>query len=134
MKQELQQKLYTKYPKIFSQNTLPMTETAMCWNFQCDDGWYDLIDNLCHDIQEYIDKNNVKQIEATTVKEKFGGLRFYTDHADEHIYKLIEEAERKSFEICEHCGSTKDVSQTTGWIVTLCKPCKTEYRKKRFNE
>lgn len=58
MKPELQQKLFKKYPKIFRQKDLPMTETAMCWGIDCGDGWYWLIDNLCHSIQSYCDSKN----------------------------------------------------------------------------
>ena len=45
MKQELQQKLYDTYPKLFIQKDLPPQQTAMCWGICCGDGWYDLIDN-----------------------------------------------------------------------------------------
>ena len=31
MKQELEEKLYTKYPKLFKERGLPMTQTCMCW-------------------------------------------------------------------------------------------------------
>jgi hypothetical protein len=46
MKAELQQKLYEKYPKIFVQKDLPMSQTAMCWGIDCGDGWFWLLDNL----------------------------------------------------------------------------------------
>lgn len=126
--------LYDKYPKIFAQHTLPMTETCMCWNFECGDGWKDLLDNLCNKIQEHVDKNNLDQVEAVQVKEKFGGLRFYINGADDYVHKLVDEAENKSYETCEHCGSTEDIKQTTGWIVTLCPKCMIEYRKERFGK
>jgi hypothetical protein len=51
MDRELQQKLFDKYPKIFRQKDLSMQETAMCWGIACGNGWYDLIDALCEEIQ-----------------------------------------------------------------------------------
>lgn len=56
MKQELQNKLYEKYPKIFGQKDLPMTQTAMCWGISCGDGWYNIIDNLCGHLQNVVDR------------------------------------------------------------------------------
>ena len=55
MKQELQQKLYEKYPKIFRQKDMSMQETAMCWGIACGDGWYNIIDNLCFHLQSLVD-------------------------------------------------------------------------------
>ena len=133
MKKELQDKLYEKHPDIFKQKDLPMTETAMCWGIQCSDGWFDLIDNLCTDIQEHIKKNKLAQVEATTVKEKFGTLRFYIDTGfNDEIYEMIQKAEEMSCFICEHCGAAEDVTQTTGWIVTLCPACMKEYKKRKL--
>jgi len=55
MKQELQNKLFEKYPKIFGQKDLPMTQTAMCWGISCGDGWYNIIDTLCGHLQYLVD-------------------------------------------------------------------------------
>ena len=77
MKTELEDKLYQKYPKIFRQKDLSMKETCMCWGIECGAGWYDLINFLCFHLQFDIDKNNYPQVEASQVKEKYGGLCFY---------------------------------------------------------
>jgi hypothetical protein len=55
MTPELEKKLIEKYPKIFRQKDLPMTETCMCWGLDCGDGWYKIIDALCKCIQSKID-------------------------------------------------------------------------------
>lgn len=47
MRKELDEALCAKYPLIFADRNKPMTETAMCWGFECGDGWYNLIDVLC---------------------------------------------------------------------------------------
>jgi hypothetical protein len=90
---------------------------------ECGPGWYGLIDKLCIDIQKHIDDGKFEQIYASQVKEKFGSLRFYIEYGDDYIFDLIEEAEDISYTICEHCGSTKNVKQTKGWIKTLCEDC-----------
>lgn len=140
MKQELDEKLCKKYPKIFAQRGKPMNQTAMCWGFQCGDGWYDIIDNLCAVIDNFMynEKGRAKfekrkpyaQIEASTVKEKFGGLRFYTNHTPDEVSGAISMAERMSYKICEYCGSTKNISQTKGWVITLCEKCMGKREKK----
>lgn len=133
MKKELTEKLFKDFPKIFRQHKLPLTKTAMCWGFQCGDGWYWLIYNLCNCIQSYIDNNPhlvITQLEATTVKEKFGGLRFYHSGSNEYIEGMVAFAEDLSYNICEQCGSTgEDVTQTKGYILTLCNRCKEENKK-----
>jgi hypothetical protein len=47
MRKELDEALCAKYPLIFKDRNAPMTHTAMCWGFDCGDGWYNLIDVLC---------------------------------------------------------------------------------------
>ena len=132
MDKKLQDKLFKRYPKIFVQRKLPMTQTCMCWGIECGNGWYWLIDKLCDSIQSYIDHNDKgNQLEATQVKEKYGSLRFYTNGESDIIHGMIWLAERMSEYICEECGSTEDVQQTEGWIVSLCPEHMKAYKKKR---
>lgn len=62
MREELDRELCEKYPKIFAQRNLPMSETCMCWGLAVGDGWYDIIDVLCANIQGRIDARD-KEIE-----------------------------------------------------------------------
>jgi hypothetical protein len=57
MKKELQDQLYNKYPKLFGQKDLPMTQTCMCWGIETGSGWYSIIDNACRIIQWHIDQS-----------------------------------------------------------------------------
>jgi hypothetical protein len=58
MKKELDEQLTKQYPKIFRDRYAPMTQTAMCWGFDCGDGWYNIIHHLCANIQNHI--NNTR--------------------------------------------------------------------------
>lgn len=58
MKEELDKQLCERYPKLFAQRGKSMQETAMCWGFECGDGWYNIIDKLCANIQSHIDNHN----------------------------------------------------------------------------
>lgn len=121
MRKELDDALCAKYPLIFADRHKPMQETAMCWGFDCGDGWYDLIDCLCHFIQNRITYNQKEpfQTVATQVKEKFGELCFYVNAADDEIYGAISLAELVSTRICDVCGSPGK-RRGEGWIVTRC--------------
>lgn len=123
MRKELDEKLVNQYPKIFSERFGDLTTTAMYWGFECGDGWYDIINNLCSKIQNYLDSNpDIPQVVARQVKEKFGGLRFYIEGGDDKVNQFIYEAEELSYNTCEHCGSTDNVKLTkNGWITALCK-------------
>jgi hypothetical protein len=178
MKQELDEALCAKYPKIFKYRHAPMTHTAMCWGFECGDGWYNIIDALCGNIQNHVtNKRNYRArilkfnralkralagdtrplqmhftfggkgepdewaiemankaivkaefnevpppmpyITASQVKEKFGGLRFYTNGYTDEVSGMIRMAESMSYRTCEVCGNPGR-SNNYGWISTLC--------------
>ena len=112
MKPELQNELFEKYPKIFIQKDLPMSQTCMCWGVETGDGWYDIIDVLCHQIQWYLEYNlpededpEVVNVQAVQVKEKYGTLRFYYNGGNEFISGLVSMAEGMSGRTCENCGA-----------------------------
>jgi len=117
-------KLLKDFPKLYSGYYEGMQHTCMCWGFSCGDGWYDLIYKLSTDLVA-IDPN----LKATQVKEKFGGLRFYTEGYDRNVQIVISRAEEESYKTCEECGSTEDVTQTKGYIISLCPKCKVEHEK-----
>ena len=123
MRQELDEKLCAKYPKIFVNRHGDKMKTLMCWGFSCGDGWYWLIDRLCSNLQWNTDHNNQPQIVAVQVKEKFGGLRFYVESASPEQYAVISFAESLSYGVCEECGSPHNIGRTSGWIRTLCETC-----------
>jgi len=128
MKPELEKQLFEKYPKIFRQPDLSMSQTLMCRGYECEDGRYELLNKLCNDIQVYLDAHpEVEQLEAEQVEEKFGRLSFYTCGGDEYTDKLVETAYAESYKVCERCGSSENVTQTKGWISTLCQKCLRPY-------
>ena len=122
---EAEQRIIKKYPKIFKQVHGKITETAMSWGIDCGFGWMGLIDGLCYQLQWDIDHNKQPQLEAAQVKEKFGGLRFYTNTSTDRQDGMIDLAEYLSNFICEWCGTTdtNSVIQTKGWVKTICKAC-----------
>jgi len=149
MREELDNQLCEKYPKIFANRHGDMCETLMCWGFECGDGWYDILNILCSNIQEHIDwiskqhdmliKKNphdvkipdeIPQVLAIQVKEKFGTLRFYYSGGDDYISGLVSMAESMSCVTCEKCGN-RGQTRGPGWIRTLCDVHEDEYQEQR---
>lgn len=143
MRDELDNLLCEKYPKIFVNRHADIRNTAMCWGFTHGDGWFNILDQLCDNIQSHIDWRNgqrerllkdnphnlkiqeeVPQVVAEQVKEKFGTLRFYYTGGDSVIDGMVRMAESMSGVTCEVCGNTGKRGGR-GWIATLCD----EHRK-----
>jgi hypothetical protein len=84
--------------------------------FECNEGWYPLIQKL---IEDLIQLGWDKQV--TQVKEKFGGLRFYINEGFDEVHTRITKAEGESYTICEMCGEAGEIRRDTGWYRTLCE-------------
>jgi len=119
--------LWKKYSSIFSGRYLSIQESLIPFGFECGDGWYKIIDELCETLCRLIDGTDIEII-ATQVKEKFGGLRFYyytedaTNEMSKKIMDIVDHAEDLSYKTCEQCGKPGKVIGE-GWLVTLCKEC-----------
>jgi hypothetical protein len=135
MKQKLDKLLCEKYPKMMVNRNLPMTETCMCWGFECGDGWFNILDQLMGNIQHHIDWKNrngevVPQVTLDQVKEKFGTLRFYYSGGDDIIDGMVRMAESMTGVTCESCGNVGE-TRGGGWIHTYCQPCETKRENER---
>ena len=97
-----------------------ISKDAMVWGFECEDGWFDLLWELCENLEE-TESGNTDFI-VTQVKEKFGCLRFYTSEVSEEGESLINRAELKSEKTCEMCGEPGTIQPSkSGWITCLCE-------------
>ena len=127
MNKELQQKLYDRFPDLYRQKDLPMSQTCMCWGFDVDDGWFEIVWMLSLALEDE-SKQTGSKIEAVQVKEKFAGLRFYTDGSTKRAYDLISLAEGMSYHICEVCGKNGRTCSRGSWLKTVCKDHATELK------
>lgn len=128
--------LVEKYPKIFGVEN---------FQFDCDNGWFNILDSLCSCVQNRIDRNEqareryakkvangeeipawmtnedpIPQVVVAQIKEKFGTLRFYYQGGDNKIAGMVCMAESLSERVCEVCGSPGE-PRGGGWIKTLCE-------------
>jgi hypothetical protein len=139
-----------KYPKIFEH--YEGNPRGVNW-YGVSEGWLPIIDILCKAIQSYCDSARSienpdfdptkeydredtathrylqvkrEQVTCLQMKEKFGGLRFYTSGEDEFVSGLICMATYMCNNTCEGCGTHEDLGITKGWITVRCKKCAEE--------
>jgi hypothetical protein len=142
MDDELQDKLYQKYPELFSNRTKTPIQSCMCWGCEIGNGWYELLSSVCWCISQH-EKNILERIRVRNkhntpndqadldyspvkfdqVKEKFGGLRIYFTGGDDYVEGVIGMAEEYSYKVCEVCGNAGKPNKG-GWITTLCESCR----------
>lgn len=122
-------RMHEKFPKMFANPY---------GGFAVGQGWWDIIESLCAQIDGYTKwKNNtrearlvdnphnsiipdaVPQVTVNQIKEKFGGLRFYYSGGDDTIDGMVRMAESWASHSCETCGN-KGLRRGGGWIRTLC--------------
>ncbi len=89
-------------------------------NIEVGNGWYNIVYDLCSKINNKLSDDEKEKFIVTQVKEKFGGLRFYTNLVNDEVEKLIIEAEEKSFKTCEKCGKVGKKRLDLGWVKCYC--------------
>lgn len=88
-------------------------------------GWIGIIVNLTEALLLQHPDLHVSQI-----KEKFGGLRYYTNGLNDLGHTLVRWAEGASYRTCEVCGEYGEVRKG-GWLKTLCDEHHEENQKWR---
>lgn len=110
---DFQRRLLKKHPHIFGES----------FYFECDEGWFSIIDELCRNITNYLSNNpTVEKVTALQVKEKFGSLRFYISGGDEQINEFIKDAEAKSIITCELTGGAGKMCIKDGFYYKTLSP------------
>jgi hypothetical protein len=102
-------RLVERFPQIFKET----------FYFECDDGWFDIIFELCKDMQQEVNNSGCEQVVAVQVKEKFAGLRFYASGGNEVTNAMIEKYSKLSMEVCELTGGKGYLCKKHGWFKTL---------------
>lgn len=120
MHQNLENYMILSYPELFPLGYNKEQNFGIStYGFECGDGWFMILDNLCSSIYYYCKHKKIDFPKVVQVKEKFGTLRFYTNGHDDTIDKLISFAEAMTTSTCEVCGNIGK-TRNGGWIRTLC--------------
>jgi hypothetical protein len=136
MNDELQNKLYEKYPQLFVNKDKTPMQSCMCFGIETGEGWYEILSSLCWMIKQYEDsiiwqtewnqktnpeyKSDYFPVKFDQIKEKYGGLRVYFSGGNQYIEGLVSMAEAMSYKICDVCGN-KGEANKQGWISTRCE-------------
>ena len=115
-------KIMEDFPKLYAQKDLPMTHTCMCWGLEIGAGWLPIVRRLSEKLEAMIESGETPTLQCVQVKEKFGGLRFYTNISNDKVSELISEAYREASVTCEMCGKPGKEGGD-GYIQTLCEKC-----------
>lgn len=85
-------------------------------------GWYSVVWDCCARIHGCAPETRVNQI-----KEKFGGLCIYLEHAaPDEVREIINRAVKQCARICQVCGKPGALGQKRGWASTRCEECRSE--------
>lgn len=89
--------------------------------FDCPPGWQTLIRSVFAKMVEHIKQHPEASTSIRQVKEKYGALRIYVafNTGDDTIKKILREAERASFKVCDWCGKPGALRHGS-WARTLC--------------
>lgn len=109
MKDKNTKKLLKKFPHIFNKD----------FSFECNDGWFDIIFDLCRELQREVEISNCPQVVALQVKEKYGSLRFYIQGGNGVVDEIIRKYEIISSKTCEFTGGKGTLHEKNGWYKTL---------------
>lgn len=94
-------------------------------------GWHPVVAELTAKIEAYNQgKSDEDIIECHQIKEKFGGLRYYTGPGTEEVDQWIREAEQKAHNMCEFCGVSPVRGTKTGWFKRLCETHAVEWESR----
>jgi hypothetical protein len=125
MRKELEQKFVERWPTWFHIDG-DISQTLMSFGFEHGDGWFDIVWRLCEELEPLVAEVEVKTgrpFEVLQVKEKLGGLRFWTNLEVDAIANRIQAAELESLYTCEVCGQPGARRTERGMIRTVCGTC-----------
>lgn len=128
MKQELEEKIMKDFPWFEARNVWTNEKCGFPMPCSCGDGWFDLIYNICKELQEYYKSigANINELRILQIKEKWGTLSFYIGNYYGEANKIIEKYKKISEITCECCGAEGTIKHRGSWLRTLCNKCGTE--------
>ena len=112
--------LCQRYSKIFADRRASIQTSCMAWGFSCGDGWFEIVDAICARLQHMTDHEGAPQVVASQVKEKFGSLQFYVQHASKEQIGEIQCIAGRSNRVCEVCGAPGARVVAGGWQQVRC--------------
>ncbi|WP_267643700.1 hypothetical protein [Haloarchaeobius amylolyticus] len=122
MDDDLAQDLTERYPMLYDHDSV-MGLARHAFPFECDDGWYPLLDVVSEYAQWYAEKHD-EEVRFRQVKQKWGELRIaYRGPND--LSTVLGFARMLSTRVCEKCSSMEavEVRDDGGWARPMCAAC-----------
>ena len=99
---------------------------SKCYDYGPSRGWVPRVEQALNELCEL----GLEGLRVMQVKEKFGGLRIYTNGVNDDVNRIIDAAARDCRDICEDCGAPAQECEIRGWVSTLCKECEQKDRER----
>jgi formylmethanofuran dehydrogenase subunit E len=141
MKKEFDDYLVKRYPQLFRERNGNPSTTSMNWGFQCQDGWFNLINQLCLSIENHIksmEHNNIfiqKQLDlaaANKMDEMFEIMRTQYEKGELKIKKIpdviVNEVKEKMGQLSFSVKGADDeihgmIRMATSMSSKICEEC-----------
>lgn len=129
---EYNKQLIKQYPFLMPYNVwtgkpIENYDYEYIWLDDMPDGWRNAFGlQMCEELKQALNKQPqtfADTFKIIQIKEKFGGLRFYTNWTTSEINEVISKYENMSYSICIRCGAPAKWI-TKGWISPFCDKCK----------
>ncbi len=117
MIKELTDQLYQLCPNVYYNNENDL------FGIETGNGWYGLIEKLSLQLEMIllkIPEQERKNYRVVQVKQKFGSLRFYLSNSTPEMDLLIKHAEEDSVRVCEICGESGGIIDSSFVRRTRC--------------
>ena len=121
MKPDLTCKLFSRFPLIYRQHTLPKEESSMFWGIRCGDGWFDLIWGLSEEIEAIANAQGFAIPEMTEIKQKMGRLVVRTTSDSLVIKEAIIRTQEIADHTCEICAMQGELKLVGNLATVRCE-------------
>jgi hypothetical protein len=125
MKLQNTQKLIEAFPNLYRTIAKKPIEDSARFNFQIDDGWFDLLVELSRELESIAQRQSLSGDDWPDVKfveAKYASMRFNLHHHNDEMHKMAYKFEVKSTKTCEKCGNPGKIRDSI-WLETLCDAC-----------
>jgi hypothetical protein len=119
------EKLLKAFPNLYRSVAQTPIADAARFNFQIDDGWFELLVELSKEVEAVAKRQNLSANDWPDVKiveAQNASLRFNLHQHNDEMHKTAYKFERKSLKTCEKCGKPGKVRDSI-WLETLCDAC-----------
>jgi hypothetical protein len=99
-----------------------------------DDGWYDLIKEMCEGIEERLEFEDVRDLKMSSLESNNGLLHVEFSPCNEAIFFILVKAKYYSWITCEICGDRGSMHSDGCFFKVLCEAHELSEDYENYNE